>query len=103
MQCSASRCGRISVPRGTVWGRRAYSSMIPGENSVFLGPRLWLKHFLGAGGSMDSDDKLLARMLGRALSGEGAHVSVNNAVEGLDWKLAGAQREGVAHSVFAVV
>ncbi|MGA2384661.1 MAG: DinB family protein [Gemmatimonadales bacterium] len=45
-------------------------------------------------------DEVLQRAVQHALSGEGAHVEVNEVFKGLDWKRAGERPAGVAHSVF---
>lgn len=38
-----------------------------------------------------------------SLTGKGAHVEPLNALDGLDWKLAGVRSEGVPHSIFELV
>lgn len=43
---------------------------------------------------------LVTRTLHDALSGRRAHVDAVRALEGLEWRLAGARPEGVPHSVF---
>ena len=52
---------------------------------------------------MTADRKILKKMILNALSGKGAHVSVTDAVAGLDWKLSGVQPEGVSHSIFQLL
>lgn len=44
-----------------------------------------------------------ARTLGHALRGEGAHVEVSAALDGMDWRVAGARPEGAPHSVFRLL
>lgn len=39
----------------------------------------------------------------RALTGEGAHVGAPKALDGLDWRLAGARPAGSPHGVFQIV
>ncbi len=51
---------------------------------------------------MGADDKVLRKMISDALSGKGAHVATKNAFDGLDWKLAGTQTEGVP-SIFQLL
>lgn len=41
--------------------------------------------------------------LARALSGENAHVQAASALDGLDWRQAGARPGGAPHSVFQIV
>ena len=50
-----------------------------------------------------SDDKVLSQIVGRALSGEGAHAATENAFDGLDWKVAAVQPPGVPHSIFELL
>jgi uncharacterized damage-inducible protein DinB len=52
---------------------------------------------------MAADRKILKKMILNALSGKGAHVSVKDAVAGLDWKLSGMEPEGVSHSIFQLL
>ncbi len=52
---------------------------------------------------MSTDRKVLAKVMGRALSGKGAHVAPKDAFNGLDWKTAGAQPDGVPHSIFQLL
>ncbi len=52
---------------------------------------------------MGSNQNVLEKMVSNALSGKGAHVDVNRAFAGLDWKLAGTQPEGLPHSVFQLL
>jgi len=47
--------------------------------------------------------KAISRALGRALSGEGAHVEAQDVVAGLDWKSAGIAPPGAPHTVFQLV
>ena len=44
-----------------------------------------------------------ARTLGHSLRGEGAHVEVSAAIDGMDWRLAGVRPPGAPHSVFRVL
>ena len=46
---------------------------------------------------------IIARMLGHALRGQGAHVEVTSAIDGLDWQLAGVRPPDAPHSVFRVL
>ena len=52
---------------------------------------------------MGSESELLREILHQALSGRGAHVLVENALEGLDWHLAGRRPQGAPHSIFQIV
>lgn len=52
---------------------------------------------------MSPESELLRKILRQALSGRGAHVLVEHALEGLDWQLAGKQPDGMSHSIFQVV
>jgi hypothetical protein len=52
---------------------------------------------------MTADRQILKKMILNALSGKGAHVSVKDAVAGLDWKVSGVQPEGVSHSIFQLL
>jgi len=52
---------------------------------------------------MSSETGLLRKILLQALSGRGAHVLVEHALEGLDWQLSGKRPEGVPHSIFQIV
>lgn len=52
---------------------------------------------------MTTEDATLQGMLGRALTGEGAHVEASKVLEGLDWELAGAQPTSVPHSIYQLV
>jgi uncharacterized damage-inducible protein DinB len=52
---------------------------------------------------MKSDDEVLKKLIVGALSGKGAHVEVRKAVEGLDWKIAGARPDGSPHSIFQLL
>jgi uncharacterized damage-inducible protein DinB len=52
---------------------------------------------------MKSDHTIMQEAVGRALSGEGAHVATKKIFEGLDWKLAGARPEGAPHSIFQLL
>jgi uncharacterized damage-inducible protein DinB len=47
--------------------------------------------------------EILKRIYKRALSGKDAHVKVLNAVEGLDWTIAGKRPNGVEHSIYQLV
>ncbi len=51
---------------------------------------------------MNADDRVLRKMISNALSGEGAHAATKNVFDGLDWKLAGTQTEGVP-SIFQLL
>ncbi len=44
-----------------------------------------------------------ARTLGHALRGEGAHVEVAAALDGMEWQLAGRRPPGAPHSVFQLL
>jgi uncharacterized damage-inducible protein DinB len=52
---------------------------------------------------MSSDQKIIEKVLERALSGKGAHVAAQSVFDGLDWKLAGTRPEGAPHSVFELL
>lgn len=52
---------------------------------------------------MATDHKVLKKMIVHALSGKGAHVEVQEAFTGLDWKLTGVRPEGVSHSIFQLL
>ncbi len=52
---------------------------------------------------MNIDRQVLVKMIGRALSGEGAHVEAKDVFAGLDWKLAGAVPSDAPHSVFQLL
>jgi len=49
---------------------------------------------------MNSDRRVLDKLVGGALSGKGAHVGTGDVFAGLHWKAAGAKPGGVPHSVF---
>ena len=44
-----------------------------------------------------------ARTLGHALRGEGAHVEVSAALDGMDWRIAGRRVPGAPHTVFQLL
>jgi len=46
---------------------------------------------------------ITARALGHALRGEGAHVEVSAALDGMDWQLAGVRPNGAPHTVFRLL
>jgi uncharacterized damage-inducible protein DinB len=46
---------------------------------------------------------IFARTLGQALHGDGAHVEVSAALDGLDWRLAGERPAGAPHTVFQLL
>jgi hypothetical protein len=52
---------------------------------------------------MNADRKLLEKVIQHALSGKGAHVGIKTALDGLGWKLASVQPEGVSHSIFQLL
>ncbi len=52
---------------------------------------------------MNTDIKILTKAIGHAPSGRGAHVKMENACAGLDWKIAGTRHEGVLHSLFQLL
>jgi len=52
---------------------------------------------------MSSDRELLEQILSRALCGKDAHVQATHALEGIDWKDAGAMPEGIAHTIFQLL
>jgi uncharacterized damage-inducible protein DinB len=52
---------------------------------------------------MTENDKILAKVVGRALSGEGAHVESAGVFAGMDWRLAGSQPPGAPHSLFQLL
>jgi uncharacterized damage-inducible protein DinB len=49
------------------------------------------------------NDKTLSRIVGRALSGEGAHAGTEDAFDGVDWKAAAVRPPGVPHSIFQLL
>jgi len=52
---------------------------------------------------MDSDDRILKKVVGRALSGKGAHAAASHVFSGLDAKAAGARHGDVPHSLFQLL
>lgn len=52
---------------------------------------------------MPGERRVLEKMIGNALSGKGAHVEAKDALDGLDWRVAGARPESVPHSIFQVL
>ncbi len=52
---------------------------------------------------MGHDQKLLKTVVGRALSGKGAHVASLRAFSGVDAQAAGAQPLGLPHSLFQIL
>jgi uncharacterized damage-inducible protein DinB len=52
---------------------------------------------------MNGDRKALTNAIARALSGKGAHVDPGSIFVGLDWRVAGARRERVPHSLFQLL
>jgi len=50
-----------------------------------------------------NDVKILTNVVGRVLSGEGAHAASQNVFDGLDWKVAAMRRPGVPHSIFQLL
>ena len=46
---------------------------------------------------------ITARALGHALRGEGAHVEVSAALDGMDWRLAGARAPGAPYTIFQIL
>ena len=52
---------------------------------------------------MNADRKFLEQVIQNTLCGNGAHVGVKAAFDGLDWKLAGVQPRGVSHSSFQLL
>jgi uncharacterized damage-inducible protein DinB len=54
-------------------------------------------------GSAMNPDRLLHDIVGRALSGEGAHAGTANAVDGLEWKIAAMQPSGAPHSIYQLL
>ena len=50
-----------------------------------------------------TDDKELTNIVGRALSGEGAHAASQNVFDGLDWNAIAMRPPGVPHSIFQVL
>lgn len=49
------------------------------------------------------NDKVLSRIVRRALLGEGAHAGTRNAFDSLDWKIAAMRPPGVPHSIFQLL
>ena len=52
---------------------------------------------------MNNGRNLVAKTLGRALSGKGAHVETGGVFTGLHWKIAETRPDGVPHSVFQLL
>lgn len=52
---------------------------------------------------MNTDCKVLEKVIRHALSGKDAHVGMKDAFGGLDWKVAGVQPEGMSHSIFQLL
>ena len=52
---------------------------------------------------MNTDGKVLEKVIQHAFSGKGAHVGMKDAFDGLDWKLAGVQPESASHSIFQLL
>lgn len=52
---------------------------------------------------MSTDLEFLKKILRRSLFGKDAHVQSTQALEGLDWKAAGAQPKGIPHSIFQLL
>jgi hypothetical protein len=50
-----------------------------------------------------SNEKVLSQIVGRALSGEGAHAATQEVFDGLDWKAAAMRTPGVPHSIFQLL
>jgi uncharacterized damage-inducible protein DinB len=50
-----------------------------------------------------ADGEILKKTFKRALSGKDAHVKVLNAVEGLDWRIAGKRLDACPHSIYQLV
>ena len=53
--------------------------------------------------AVKSDQKLLRQVVGRALSGKGAHVASQGVFSGLDAKAAGVRPAGLPHSLFQLL
>ncbi|HSP07188.1 MAG TPA: DinB family protein [Acidobacteriota bacterium] len=52
---------------------------------------------------MKKETNVIKNAMGRALSGEGAHVEGARIFQGMDWKLAGVLPAGVPHTVFQLL
>ena len=52
---------------------------------------------------MNIDPKVLEKNVRNALSGKGSHVEAKKALEGLDWKSAGARPRNATHSVYQLL
>lgn len=52
---------------------------------------------------MSNNQTIVAKAVGHALSGKGAHIETQNIFAGLDWKSAGTRPEGGPHSVFELL
>ena len=52
---------------------------------------------------MRTERDILKQTLSRALFGKDAHVQSTRALEGLDWKNAGARPKGMPHSIFQLL
>ena len=51
----------------------------------------------------NDNDKVLSQVIGRALSGEGAHASTQNVFDGLAWTDAALRPAGAPHSIFQLM
>ena len=51
----------------------------------------------------DGADKILGPIVGRALSGEGAHADTAHAFDGLEWKIAALRPSGAPHSIYQLL
>lgn len=49
------------------------------------------------------DGEILSDIVGRALSGEGAHANAAHAFDGLDWKVAAMRPSGAPHSIYQLL
>jgi uncharacterized damage-inducible protein DinB len=52
---------------------------------------------------MSSASKTLEGVARHAITGKGAHVETDGIFSGLDWKVAGARRRGVPHSLYQLL
>lgn len=52
---------------------------------------------------MTKNNEILGKIVGRALSGEGAHAESQTVFEGVDWRVAGACPAGAPHSLFQLL
>ncbi len=52
---------------------------------------------------MNGDRGVVDKTIEEALTGKGSHVAAKNALEGLQWKMAGAHHDGAPHTIFQLL